>query len=122
MTQIVINFYVMDNTRASKIERLIQKDLANIFQKFTNTICQGNMVTVTTVRISSDLSVARVYLSLFPAQDKEELILDINKSEQQIRYELGKKVRHQLRKVPELKFFIDDTLDKIEDIENLLNN
>ncbi len=111
----------MDNTRANKIERLIQKDLAIIFQKNTNTICQGNMVTVTGIKISSDLSVARVYLSLFPVQEKEELIIHINKNEQQIRYELGKKIRHQLRKVPELKFFLDDTLDKIEDIENLLN-
>ena len=110
----------MSSTRQSKIERLLQRDLGDIFQKGTNTLFKGKMITVTTVRISPDLSVARVYLSLFPVEDKKEFIEYINGVEGQIRFDLAKKVRHQLRKIPELKFFVDDSLDYIDNIDNLL--
>ena len=110
----------MSSTRQNKIERLLQRDLGDIFQKGTTTLFRGKMVTVTTVRVSPDLSVARVYLSLFPVDDKKEFIEYINGIEGQIRYDLGKKVRHQLRKIPELSFFVDDSLDYIENIDNLL--
>ncbi len=110
----------MSSTRQSKIERLLQKDLGDIFQKGTNTLFKGKMITVTTVRISPDLSSARVYLSLFPVKDKKEFIEYINSVEGQIRFDLGKRIRHQLRKVPGLKFFVDDSLDYIENIDNLL--
>lgn len=111
----------MSSTRQQKIERLLQKDLGDIFQKGTNTLFKGKMVTVTAVRVSADLSVAKIYLSLFPVNNKQEFINYINGLDKQIRYELGNRVRHQLRKVPELKFFIDDSLDYIENIDNLLN-
>ncbi len=110
----------MSSTRQNKIERLLQKDLGDIFQKGTNTLFKGKMITVTTVRVSPDLSSARVYLSLFPVKDKKEFIDYINGVEGQIRFDLAKRVRHQLRKVPELKFFVDDSLDYIENIDNLL--
>jgi ribosome-binding factor A len=110
----------MSTTRQNKIERLIQRDLGDIFQKGTTTLFKGKMVTVTKVRISPDLSVARVYLSLFPVDDKKEFIDYINSIEGQIRYDLGKKVRHQLRKIPALSFFVDDSLDYIEKLDNLL--
>lgn len=110
----------MSSTRQNKIERLIQRDLGDIFQKGTSTLFKGKMVTVTKVRVSPDLSVARIYVSLFPVDDKKEFIDYINRMEGQIRYDLGKKVRHQLRKVPELAFFVDDSLDYIENIDNLL--
>ncbi len=110
----------MSSTRQNKIERLLQKDLGDIFQKGTNTLFKGKMITVTTVRISPDLSSARVYLSLFPVKDKKEFIDYINSVEGQIRFDLGKRIRHQLRKVPGLKFFVDDSLDYIENIDNLL--
>ena len=110
----------MSSTRQSKIERLLQRDLGGIFQKGTNTLFKGKMITVTTVRISPDLSVARVYLSLFPVEDKKEFIEYVNGVEGQIRFDLGKKVRHQLRKIPELKFFVDDSLDYIDNIDKLL--
>ncbi len=110
----------MSTTRQNKIERLIQRDLGDIFQKGTTTLFKGKMVTVTKVRISPDLSVARVYLSLFPVDDKKEFIDYINSLEGQIRYDLGKKVRHQLRKIPALSFFVDDSLDYIEKLDNLL--
>ncbi len=110
----------MSSTRQNKIERLLQKDLGDIFQKGTNTLFKGKMITVTTVRVSPDLSSARVYLSLFPVKDKKEFIEYINSVEGQIRFDLGKRIRHQLRKVPGLKFFVDDSLDYIENIDNLL--
>lgn len=110
----------MSSTRQNKIERLLQRDLGDIFQKGTSTLFKGKMVTVTKVRVSPDLSVARVYVSLFPVDDKKEFIDYINSVEGQIRYDLGKKVRHQLRKVPQLAFFVDDSLDYIENLDNLL--
>jgi ribosome-binding factor A len=111
---------IMSSTRQNKISRLVQKELGDIFQKNTSSLFQGKMITVTTVRVSPDLSVARVYLSLFPVKDKEEFITYITSVESQIRFELGKRVRHQLRIVPELAFFIDDSLDYIENIDSLL--
>ena len=110
----------MSSTRQSKIERLLQRDLGDIFQKDTSTLCKGKMVTVTQVRVSPDLSLAKVYLSLFLVSDKKEFIDYINEMEGQIRFDLGKKVRHQLRKVPSLAFFVDDSLDYIENIDSLL--
>ena len=80
----------------------------------------GVLVSVSAVRISPDLSVARAYLSVFPSDKGEELIKNINGSMKSIRYELGTRVRHQLRIIPELKFFIDDSLDYLEKIDALL--
>lgn len=111
----------MSSTRQNKIERLLQRDLGDIFQKGTSTMFKGKMVTVTAVRISPDLSIAKVYLSLFPVEDKQEFIDYINGLEGQIRYDLGKRVRHQLRVVPALSFFVDDSLDYIENIDKLIN-
>ena len=110
----------MSSTRQNKISRLVQKELGDIFQKNTTSLFQGKMITVTSVRVSPDLSVARVYLSLFPVKEKEEFITYITSVEGQIRYELGKRVRHQLRKIPELAFFVDDSLDYIEKIGSIL--
>jgi len=110
----------MSSTRQNKIERLLQRDLGDIFQKGTTSLFKGKMITVTTVRVSPDLSNAKVYLSLFPVEDKQEFIDYINGIEGQIRFDLGKRIRHQLRKVPELSFFVDDSLDYIDKIGNLL--
>jgi ribosome-binding factor A len=110
----------MSSTRQNKISRLVQKELGDIFQKNMSSLFQGKMITVTSVRVSPDLSVAKVYLSLFPVKDKEEFITYITSVESQIRFELGKRVRHQLRKIPELAFFIDDSLDYIEKIGSIL--
>ncbi len=113
---------IMESTRQKKVSRLLQKELGNIFQKKTNEL-GGKMITVTTVRISPDLSVAKVYLSIFPKKNHgEESLEHIRNMTPQIRNELGKIVRNQLRIVPELIFYIDDSLDYIENIENLLND
>ena len=109
----------METTRQQKIERLIQKELSDIFQKQTQAH-HGILVSVSKVRISPDLSVCRGYLSIFPSDRGEEFLKNINENVRAIRYELGTRVRHQLRIIPELKFFIDDSLDYIEHIDELL--
>ena len=81
---------------------------------------QGTLVSVSVVRISPDMSIARVYLSIFPSEKGEELVKNINENMKSIRFELGTRVRHQLRIIPELKFFIDDSLDYLQKIDSLL--
>lgn len=80
----------------------------------------GVLVSVSAVRVSPDLSIARGYLSIFPSEKAGEILKNINNSAKSIRYELAKTLRYQLRKTPELSFFIDDSLDYIEHIDNLL--
>lgn len=110
----------MESTRQAKISRLIQKELSEIFRKQTAKT-HGVLISVSAVRVSPDLSIARAYLSVFPSDKGTAMLENINRSAGQIRYELAQKVRHQLRKTPELSFFIDDSLDYIEHIDNLLN-
>ena len=110
----------METTRQQKIARLLQKELSEIYRLETAKI--GNViVSVSPVRVSPDLSIARAYLSIFPSDKAQVLIESINKSAKQIRYDLAQKVRFQLRKTPELFFHIDDSLDYIEHIDNLLS-
>lgn len=110
----------MEGTRLQKIERLLQKELGDIFQKQTQAM-HGVLVSVSVVRVSPDLSVARAYLSIFPSAKGEELLTAIRANTKAIRYDLGQRVHMQLRKIPELSFFIDDSLDYIEHIDSLLN-
>ena len=109
----------MQETRQNKIARLLQKELSTIFQLQTR-MMHGVMVSVTRVKISPDLSVCTDYLSIFPSEKGEELLKNITANEKSIRYDLGQRVRHQLRIIPELRFFIDDSLDYIEHIDELL--
>ncbi|RGN47068.1 MULTISPECIES: 30S ribosome-binding factor RbfA [unclassified Bacteroides] len=109
----------METTRQNKISRLIQKELSEIFLLQTKAM-NGVLVSVSVVRISPDMSVARVYLSIFPSEKSKEIVENINNNTKSIRFELGTRVRHQLRIIPELKFFVDDSLDYIEKIDQLL--
>ena len=111
----------MDNKRMQKIERQIQKDLSEIFLTQTRQL-PGVMVTVTHIRISPDLSVARAYLSIFPSDRGAEMMENIHKNGKAIRYELGVRIGKQIRRIPELAFFLDDSIDYLENIDNLLNN
>lgn len=90
-----------------------------IFQLQTKAM-HGVMVSVTRVRVSPDLGICTAYLSIFPSERGEELLKNINANEKAIRYDLGQRVRHQLRIIPELRFFIDDSLDYIDRIDELL--
>ena len=109
----------METTRQNKIARLLQKELSEIFLLQTKAM-PGVLVSVSAVRISPDMSIARVYLSVFPSDRSEEMVRNINNNMKSIRFELGTRVRHQLRIIPELKFFVDDSLDYIEKIDALL--
>jgi ribosome-binding factor A len=112
----------MESTRQSKISRLLLKDLSDIFQREGRTLFTGVMITVTKVHVTSDLSIARVYLSLFTTRDKEELLKQVKLHSKDIRFKLGQRIGKQVRVIPELQFFIDDSLDYIEKIEKLLDD
>ena len=110
----------MDSTRQNKIARLIQKDLAEIMQRESKNMFPGILVSVTKVRVSPDLSIARAYLSIFPSEKGAVTLQEIKSHQSRIRGLLGSKVGKQLRIVPQLDFHIDDSLDYIENIDRLL--
>ncbi|MEI8203868.1 MAG: 30S ribosome-binding factor RbfA [Bacteroidota bacterium] len=110
----------MESIRQQKINRLLSKELSNIFRADSHSSYDGAMITVTVVKITKDMSIAKVYLSLFLVKNKEEMISRIKENTREIRYKLGTKVKDQLRITPELEFFLDDSLDYIENIDNLL--
>jgi len=110
----------MATLRQNKVARLIQKEIGIMFQGSSNFTVPGVLVTVTTVRISPDLGFAKVYISLFPNNKVDEAFELIKSRTSEVRGELGKKVRHQLRIVPEVAFYIDDSLNYVERIDELL--
>lgn len=111
----------METTRQAKISRLLQKELSEIFRQQTAKT-HGVIISVSAVRVSPDLSIAKVYLSVFPSEKSQELLESIKNSAKTIRYDLAQKVRYQLRKTPELAFYLDDSLDYLENIDNLLKS
>lgn len=109
----------MESTRQAKIARLLQKELSEIFRR--ETAKMGNiMVSVSSVKVSPDLSVAKAYLSVFPSESAPEVIENINRQAKTVRFELAQRTRFQLRRCPELQFYIDDSLDYLENIDRLL--
>lgn len=110
----------MESTRQKKVSRLIQKELADIFIRKGNELSHGTLVSITKVRISPDLSFAKVYISIFPAKNQEEVLKSVQEHNPRIRYDLGQKIRTQLRLVPEIVYLIDDSLDYIDNIDRLL--
>jgi ribosome-binding factor A len=111
----------MDTTRQNKIAKLIQKELAEIFLGDGIPVYDC-MITVTQTKVTPDLSLARSYLSIFNAEDSAIVMQTIKKNTKDIRFRLAQKIKHQLRVIPQLDFFIDDSLDYIENIENLLKS
>lgn len=109
----------MQETRQNRIARLLQKELSVIFQSQTRAL-HGVLVSVTRCRISPDLSICTAYLSVFPSEKAEEIVKNVNANAKTVRYELGTRVRNQLRIIPELRFFVDDSLDYVERIDELL--
>ena len=110
----------MDNIRLNKVSRLVQKELAEIFQLQAKKIAKNALITVTAVKVAKDLSTARVYGSLFGIAEKAALIHTMNDNQKDIRRELGNRLKNQLRAIPSLDFILDDSLDYIEHIDDLL--
>ena len=111
----------METKRQKKVSKLLQKELSLIFQKETYHFLGNILVTVTGVRISPDLSVSKVFLSIFPANSPENALVTLNENKKFFRTLLAKSCRHQLRIVPELIFYLDDSAEYAEEIDRLLN-
>ncbi|HEV7350244.1 30S ribosome-binding factor RbfA [Telluribacter sp.] len=112
----------MESKRQQKVGRQVQKDLGDIFQKEARHLINGSFVTVTAVRMTPDLGIARAYLSFLPEKNKRILLESIQENGRFIRQKLGERVRHQLRIVPELQFFIDDTAEYAAKMDALFAN
>ena len=110
----------METTRQKKVSKLIQKELSIIFQKEIHQFLGNILVTVTGVRVSPDLSVAKAYLSVFPVKNPVEALLILNDNKKVFRTLLGNSCRNQLRIVPELIFYLDDSAEYAEEIDRLL--
>ena len=110
----------METIRQNKISKLLQKDLSKIINQLSNELFDNSMVSVTKVYVTKDLSIARVYLSIFATKDKKEILDKVRTHTKKIKYILAKQIRHQLRVIPDIVFYEDDSLDYIENIENLL--
>lgn len=108
------------STRQEKVSKQIQKDIAEIILQHPAGKVKGKMLTVTKTRISPDLGQARIYISVFPSTDSDVIVSELNKHLGFFRNILGQRLRHQLKKVPEIRFFLDDTLDYIDNLDNLL--
>jgi ribosome-binding factor A len=112
----------MESTRQKKVSRLIQKEVADIFLKRGSELAHGKMVSVTKVRVSPDLSFAKVFICIYPSTGQDDILKAIQDHSPKIRFEMGQKIRRQLRIVPEIAFFIDDSLDYIDKIDKLLKS
>ncbi len=110
----------METTRQQKIAKQIQKDIAEIFQKEGASIVRGSLVTVTAVRVSPDFGYAKIYVSIFPFERSGEVMKDIEHQNWFVRRALGQRIRNQLKNVPEIQFFLDDSLEYIEHIDEAL--
>ena len=109
----------MEGKRQAKIARLLQRELSEIFRR--QTAAMGNVIiSVSAVRVTPDLSIAKVYLSIFPPEKSNEILENIKRQSKTCRYELAQAVKQTLRKCPDLQFYLDDSLDYIENIDRLL--
>jgi ribosome-binding factor A len=107
--------------RQKKIAGVIQKDLVDVLQKAAQDGMKGTIISVSKVTVTTDLSIAKVYLSIFPSEKRDELVKGIQSNTSLIKHEMAKRTKHQLRRMPELSFFGDDTLDYIEEIDKSLS-
>ncbi len=109
----------METTRQHKIARLIQKDMSDILLRYARTLA-GTLISVSEVRVSPDLSIAHIYLSIFPQNKVTQTMTLIEENTHRFRGELGALERHQLRVIPEIVFHLDETIDRMERIDELL--
>ena len=112
--------YYMESTRQEKIARMLQKEFGEIFIHYARKM-QGTLISVSEVRITPDLSIARIYLSIFPTDKAAAVLEQVNIDTKALRFELGNRLRHQLRIIPELNFYNDESIEKLSKIDELLN-
>lgn len=110
------------STRQNKISRLVHREMANIFLKINKTKYQGKLISVTVVRVTKDLGIAKIYLSIFPSEFATDILKEIELINKQLRGELGRNLGKNLRVIPELQFYIDDSLDYIDHINDLIKS
>lgn len=110
----------METTRQQKIAKQIQKDMAEIFQKEAPEVVAGSLVTVTGVRVSPDFGYAKIYVSIFPFDHCQTVMASLDHHLSRLRGLLGHRIRHQVKNVPEIQFFVDDSLEYIEKIDEAL--
>ena len=110
----------METTRQLKTARQIQRDCADIFQIERRDLLRGTLVTVTEVRVSPDFNYAKIYVSIFPFDKAPETMAVLDKQNRFIRRELGRRIKDQLKSVPEIQFFLDDSLEYIEHLEQAM--
>ncbi|PCH73028.1 MAG: ribosome-binding factor A [Flavobacteriaceae bacterium] len=110
----------METNRQKKIAGVLQKDLVDVLQKAAQEGMSGVIISVTKVSVTSDLSVAKVYLSIFPQKHRDYIMKGVTHNNKTIRYEMAQRTKHQLRRMPSLEFFCDDSLDYIEDLDDAL--
>ncbi len=110
----------METNRQKKIAGVIQQDIADIIQTAVSNTIGGVLISVTKVRVTADLTEAKVYISVFPTDNRESIVMQTQAQTKSIRYQLAQRTKHQLRRVPALHFFVDDSLDYIEGIDKAL--
>jgi ribosome-binding factor A len=108
------------STRQNKISRLVQREMADILLKLNRSKYPGKLITVTVVRVTKDMSIARIYLSIYPSEFTDNILSEIKLNSRTIRGALGRKIGKSVRIIPELEFYIDDSLDYIDHIDQLL--
>lgn len=111
----------MDSKRQQKFSRLIQKELGEIFQRDTKSLFGNVWITVTQVRVSPDLGVAKVFLSFLMTDNKDQSLTEVSEKTKVIRQTLGAKIRHQVRIIPELIFYLDDTAEYAAKMDALIS-
>ncbi len=115
--------YVMEqySTRQNKISRLVQREMADILLQLNKSKYHGKLITVSIVRVTKDMGIARIYLSIYPSEFSEEILSEIQMNGKSLRGELGRRIGKSVRIIPELEFYVDDSLDYIEHIDGLLH-
>jgi len=116
----ILNPISMDSIRQQKISKVLQAEMSSLLIKELKHLCGKALVTVTFIRVTPDLGIARINLSIFAVEDKQAILQNFTDNVSEIRFHLGKKIRHQVRHIPELQFYIDDSLDFIERIDKAL--
>jgi ribosome-binding factor A len=112
---------MQEGKRQKQVSGLIQEEINGIFQRMGLSFVDGGMVSISSVKITPDLLEARIYLSIFNAPDNKAVLNKIQERAWDVKKELAARIKHQLRRIPELKFFLDDTLDQVFKMEELFN-